>query len=1036
MKKTLFLIIMGMLVLISVAFAKHVESKCCEKFTRGSPGERDCLVREHGQGFMLASGQNYCCSGPSNKWLVQGNARDAYSNAVDYGGSQGTLCVEKEQCDYPKNAVLYCNYPNSPCGTPTEFPSRSYFSQFKPKLTVEFSDVTYYEMDTLLCLAEWLPIAVIQSEREREWAVDEGSIVLNYQFENLRTKKKNVLCGVRPARRTNSYYGSNGQSSLCKDLDCVGGDTIKCTVYATANDRNPYKPTATWGEAMVQVHSLQERCNNGNKEPEESDADCGGICVDRLVPASQKRCRPYQQCNNNDNYCQEGMSCEGGRCIYHSYIDYFRGINNKYRVVVERNRAGSWTEVFSAQGNKVLSDYPERSSKRLHPTAKDFDNGASSLQDKLNAFPLRDGGLYRISVDPTNAEQPHAQIGYSFFQVCGDETCNGADDNCNGVIDDGLTACACKDGAKRVREMQETCNGVDDDCNEQVDEGFSTISETCNGQDDNCDGIVDNIPPDQIPLNSKQQGPCAGKKQRCSATGFVDDYSGVVGYEATETLCDTKDDDCDGHKDKDDGVRRCQCGDTTAPLSEEVCNNVDDNCNGQIDEQLITCGCKDGAAPTTETCNNKDDDCDGTVDEENVCGGLPAPDASWTFDQQRNEEITDIPMVHQGVTFEQLGTKQGMRITPNTYAATADYAQLSPNQKGALELRDAFTIEGWFWLANVNQGFRTLLAKTKDYSETGTTTTQPDGSTVVTAPSREHYALYLSLRPDGPYGTEEKYGTLSFAGDIGIGKLGAFTEVLSFSLAAKKWYHFTMVYVGDQYSPNKRQVKFFINNQEKQRLVTNPDHVIPLSPNTDPLYFGFRHGDSRGFDGALANIQIYKRALTPQEIQARYKFAHPNKCGSVVCADTELCDTTANTCKKKNGESCLTPLGGSTSEECFGGYCVHGTCAQEATICGDGYCDNEPTCSGDCPAGSPAKFESFSTAQEAALWDNLPRYTPNVRYSTEKKAKMMKGSSQSTYDATIQKRIHIPVGATQMKYKTWGAAGAGVFVTLDGEVVS
>src|SRR5438309_181949 len=41
----------------------------------------------------------------------------------------------------------------------------------------------------------------------------------------------------------------------------------------------------------------------------------------------------------------------------------------------------------------------------------------------------------------------------------GAEVCNKVDDDCNGLVDDGLPT-------------QELCNGKDDNCNDKIDEGF------------------------------------------------------------------------------------------------------------------------------------------------------------------------------------------------------------------------------------------------------------------------------------------------------------------------------------------------------------------------------------------------------------------------------------------------------------------------------------------------------------------------------------------------------------------------------------
>ena len=104
------------------------------------------------------------------------------------------------------------------------------------------------------------------------------------------------------------------------------------------------------------------------------------------------------------------------------------------------------------------------------------------------------------------------------------EVCNGIDDDCDGVIDDGfdldgdgVTTCGgdCDDTDPLVNSAEiEVCNGVDDDCDLLIDEGFDLdgdgftscggdcndsdgtinpgVSEVCNGVDDDCDGTIDN----------------------------------------------------------------------------------------------------------------------------------------------------------------------------------------------------------------------------------------------------------------------------------------------------------------------------------------------------------------------------------------------------------------------------------------------------------------------------------------------------------------------------------------------------------------
>ncbi|MCB9625045.1 MAG: VWA domain-containing protein, partial [Sandaracinus sp.] len=207
------------------------------------------------------------------------------------------------------------------------------------------------------------------------------------------------------------------------------------------------------------------------------------------------------------------------------------------------------------------------------------------------------------------------------------EVCNGADDDCDGAVDEGVTNACGTCGAVPV----EVCNGVDDDCDGVTDDGVlnacglcgAVPTEACNGLDDDCDG--------------------------------ASDEGGVCGCPApSPELCDGDDNDCDGIVDEgltrvcgtdvgacSAGTETCSAGSWgtctgTGPTT-ETCNGLDDDCDGIVDGLTRPCGtdtgvcqrgveiCRDGMFDTTvcvgavtgstELCNTLDDDCDGTTDE-------------------------------------------------------------------------------------------------------------------------------------------------------------------------------------------------------------------------------------------------------------------------------------------------------------------------------------------------------------------------------------------------------------------------------------
>ncbi len=146
----------------------------------------------------------------------------------------------------------------------------------------------------------------------------------------------------------------------------------------------------------------------------------------------------------------------------------------------------------------------------------------------------------------------HVSVCSATMPIVSDEVCDGIDNNCNGLVDEGTdqvcdTGCGeairrCVNGHMEecvvVEKKDEICDGIDNNCNGIIDEGFD-VGDPCEFEEDWCH------------FNGTKQCTPGGEGTMCAR---------LVGHDGT-------------------------------PIEgeEEVCDGIDNNCNGLTDEGVYIC---------------------------------------------------------------------------------------------------------------------------------------------------------------------------------------------------------------------------------------------------------------------------------------------------------------------------------------------------------------------------------------------------------------------------------------------------------------